>query len=150
MVAETTAGRAISVETDDFLALVVDVIAAGGRAWVHVRGASMLPSIPRDSQVRVDPLPPGGIARGDVVLARGVTGRPVAHRVWAVLGDRVWLKGDFRVTPDLPIGRADIIGVVAAVSTGGSVTAISKRAARTPREIARRWRAFARDVLRGA
>lgn len=150
MVTEGGPGRAIGVETDDFVALVIDVLSAGGSAWVHVRGASMLPSIPRGSQVRVDPLPADRIRRGHVVLARGATGRPVAHRVWATLGDRVWLKGDFRVTPDLPIRQSDIIGVVGAVRCGESIATVSRHAPRAPREIARRWRAFARDVLHGA
>jgi signal peptidase I len=146
---ESIAGRVLSVETDDFLALVIDALSAGGSTWVRVRGASMLPTIPRGSQVRVDPLPAGGVRRGDVVLARGATGRPIAHRVWAIVGDRIWLKGDFRVSPDSPIRRADVIGLVSLVSFAGTTAMISKRASRAPREIARRWRAFARDVLRG-
>jgi hypothetical protein len=146
---ESRAGRAVSVGTDDFLSIVADAVLAGGSSWVRVRGASMLPSIPRGSDVRVDPLPARGVSRGDVVLARGASGRPIAHRVWAIVGDRIWLKGDFRVTPDSPIRRGDIIGLVSMVRCAGSETPLSKRASRAPREIARRWRAFARDVLRG-
>ena len=142
--------RSVAVNRNEFMTLVRETVSAGGSAWIHVRGASMLPAIPRGSEIRVDPLPAGGARRGDVVLASAMNGSPVAHRVWAALGERVWLKGDFRVTPDSPIRRADIIGLVSMVSSDGAVVAIPRRASRAPRDVARRWRAFAKDVLRGA
>lgn len=148
MPAETRA-RPLAVDGDDLLALAAETTRAGGSVWVHVRGASMTPAIPRGSDVRIGPVPARPLRRGDVVLARDPRGRPLVHRVWLRIGDRLWLKGDARVTPDRAVASGEILGMVEAVRRDGRLEAIPPRPRVRPRELAQRWRAVVRDALRG-
>lgn len=147
MRSEAARERPISVERSEFLALGMAATSVGAELWVKVRGSSMAPAIAQGAEIRIAPLPTRPLRRGDVVLARGATGAPVVHRIWRLSGARVWLKGDFRVAPDLPIPTSNIIGLVDAVRVNREVSAITARPSRAPRDVLRRFRAALKDYV---
>lgn len=150
MASDGRAPRALPVDGTELLSVAKAATDAGNGIWILVRGASMLPAIPRFALIHVVRARPDEVRRGDIVLARSADGHPVVHRVWFSLGQRLWLKGDFRVTPDAPITRSAVVGVVEAVRYGNRLSPPPARVSLAPLDVARRWRAFARDlVIRG-
>jgi hypothetical protein len=61
-------------------------------------------------------VPARGIVRGDVVLALTADGEPVLHRVIAVDGDWLLMRGDAALAPDPPAPLSRVIGVATHVS----------------------------------
>lgn len=95
---------------------VGSLLAEGREVEMMTKGTSMLPFIvgDRDSVIlkkeACDSLRPG-----DIVLARRSPGNYVLHRIVAVAGDRVTLRGDGNVYGTETVGRKDILGRVIAV-----------------------------------
>lgn len=83
---------------------------------VYGLGTSMLPFLKPNEELQIEPVPPGQIRRGDIVMARSGSGVCFTHRVVRILslnGQRAFLtKGDNRlrfdplVLPDAIVGRA--------------------------------------------
>jgi signal peptidase I len=119
--------------------VVIIALAASAAAWalftfgaVYVGGDSMCPTLMRGDLV-VLRRGPARVTTGDVVLAEK-PGWPagVLHRVIAVdFDDRLRLKGDANVTPDLdPTARTAVRGVVVLVVPSGRVLAVFDSLAR--------------------
>ena len=95
---------------------VGSLLAEGREVEMMTKGTSMLPFIvgDRDSVIlkkeACDSLRPG-----DIVLARRSPGNYVLHRIVAVAGDRVTLRGDGNVYGTETVGIEDILGKVTAV-----------------------------------
>jgi hypothetical protein len=60
---------------------------------------------------------------GDVVAAIGADGLLHAHRVVRVTGERLWTRGDASRWPDPPIGRSEVLGLVARGGAAGAAIA---------------------------
>ena len=95
---------------------VGSLLAEGREVEMMTKGTSMLPFIvgDRDSVIlkkeACDSLRPG-----DIVLARRSPGNYVLHRIVAVDGGRVTLRGDGNVYGTETVGVEDILGKVTAV-----------------------------------
>ena len=87
----------IELPNEIFLKEVVALIAGGHDVVLRVRGVSMRPFLEdrRDKIVLTKPL--CSPSMGDVVLAEIAPGKYVYHRVVAIEGNRVTLKGDGNV-----------------------------------------------------
>lgn len=142
------AERVMKVSGDELLSLVEGATRAGGGIWVRVHGGSMLPTIPRGSEVRVEPIPASGVRRGDTVLARDSSGKPLLHRVVRIRDKKILLKGDFRIMADAPLPADAILGLATHLRRDGKVAALRRHTPRAPIDIFRRWRAYTKDLLR--
>lgn len=71
----------------------------------------MLPAISRGALVRVEAVPAGGLAIGDVVLALTADGEPLLHRVAAVFDNHIATRGDAVSHDDPPVPLARVIGI---------------------------------------
>ncbi len=94
--------------------IIETMIKAGSISFLMVDGASMEPFLKNQSKVLVDHRV-GQVLPGDIVLfeRKGEKGR-FLHRVIDVDGDIITTKGDSRISPDKPITRENILGVVTA------------------------------------
>ena len=106
----------MTLPNEIFLEEVGSLLAEGREVEMMTKGTSMLPFIvgDRDSVIlkkeSCDSLRPG-----DIVLARRSPGNYVLHRIVAVAGDRVTLRGDGNVYGIETVGIEDILGKVTAV-----------------------------------
>ena len=142
--------RALRLAREEMVELTRDVVGAGGSLIVRAPGGSMLPTIPRGALVRVGPLPPQGVSRGDVVLALTRDGEPVLHRALAVEKDFVVLCGDAAIKADPPVPFTRVIGVATHVRYDGVERALGRRPARSLAVSALKMRRrLARMVRRG-
>jgi hypothetical protein len=82
-----------------------------------VAGWSMFPAVPPGSIVTLAAIPPGGLARGDVVVVEA-EGRMVCHAVADVLDGRIRTRGFASPVDDPPAPLAALVGLVVAVSVG--------------------------------
>lgn len=110
----TTTERIVEVASDELLDVVRMTVTGGAGVWVRIRGGSMAPTIPANSEVLVGAVLDGTLAVGDVVLALLSSG-PVLHRVVALDPEKVWLRGDNRRVDDPPIARSSVIARVVAM-----------------------------------
>lgn len=97
----------------DAFGLAAELLRQGERVTLRVEGQSMLPFFRSGSVVRLRPLQPGDIARGQVVLGRTAAGTYVIHRIIGfdqravtLLGDGNWL-GTERIPHDELYGIID-------------------------------------------
>lgn len=111
----TALGRSLQLDRTDLVSLTGDVIRAGGAVWVRAPGGSMVPTVARGALVRIDPLPPEGIAKGDVVLLLTTDDEPVLHRVVSMRDGWVTTRGDGAIHTDPPVAMARVIGLATAV-----------------------------------
>ena len=72
---------------------VVERLQRGEAVEVRPTGNSMTPIIRTRQRVRIVPIDPASVARGDVVLAK-VAGRFYLHLVSAVQGDRIQISNN--------------------------------------------------------
>jgi hypothetical protein len=115
----------------DLVALAGDVVGAGAALWVRAPGGSMLPTIPRGSLVRIDPVPSEGIEKGDVVLSLTADGEPVIHRVVAISDAALTTRGDAAIHTDPPVPFGRVIGLATAVRDAAGERRITRRARRS-------------------
>lgn len=141
--------RTLEVSPTLLASLVRDATSAGRSTWIKVRGTSMLPTIPRIAEVRVDPVPPAGLQRGDVALVDCPGAGLVMHRVLRIDNDTIHLKGDNRPQADPPVAREAVLGVAAELRTGGRSVVVRRLAIGSLRFYVARWRTLlARRALR--
>ena len=139
--------RVIEADSSEMMELAQAAVAAGASIWIRARGMSMAPVIPSGTPVRVSPLRRRP-EPGDILLVRGVAGRPLIHRVTRVMsgprGDRIVLRGDSHLADDPPIEAAEAIGRVDRMLVGGRELA---PAARWPHRLVADLRRTGRRVL---
>ena len=119
--------RAITLD-EPLHALVRDVTAHGGALWVRATGDSMRPTIAPGTRVRLAPIQSTSpLSVGVVVLARLPNGASVLHRIVALDGSRVVLRGDGMPTADPPVSRTDVVAVADLLEVGGAVREVGRR-----------------------
>jgi hypothetical protein len=143
-------GRPLRLERDDMVSLVREVAREGGALRVRAPGGSMLPSIPRGALVRIRGVSDSGITRGDVVLALTADGEPVLHRVIAVEGQTLRLRGDAALSEDPPVPLSRIIGIATHVAHDGVERELSRRPPRSLSVAAMKLRRRFAKVVRRA
>jgi signal peptidase I len=123
--------RPFRLGREDLVALAGEVVGAGAALWVRAPGGSMLPTIPRGSLVRIDPVPSDGIEKGDVVLSLTAEGEPVIHRVVASAEGTLTTRGDAAIHTDPPVPFSRVIGIATAVRDATGERPITRRARRS-------------------
>ena len=91
----------------------------------------MMPTIPRGSLVRIDPVPDEGIAKGDVALALAADGEPVLHRVVSASDGWITTRGDGAIHIDPPVPFTRVIGVATSVRDAEGERPLPRRARRS-------------------
>ena len=112
-------------------AAAVDLLTRSGRTFdVRISGVSMGDTIPDGATVRVEPVEPAALRRGDVVAYRE-DDRIVAHRLWFRARKHSVLVGDGYELPDLPVADHDVMGRVTAIADAGVYREIAPRRTHT-------------------
>ena len=148
----TPALRAIEAEGSELAELIQLAMESGCPIWLRATGESMAPAIRHGTNVRLIPPQRCRPRRGDVVLARFPTGKLVLHRVEAVNGRSLTLRGDNHVNRDPVIGGESVLGVVDLVESDGKLRDVGslpqpslyvrwRRLVRPIRDVLRSWRA---------
>jgi len=117
---------------------VSDLLKGGAVVQLLARGYSMMPFV-RHEKDSLEIVPVKTVAVGDIVLVHLPEGRYVAHRVIALEGDAVTLKGDGNLDGREYCRVSDVCGLVTAIirPSGRSVDCHST------------WFLFASRVWRG-
>ena len=92
--------------------LARELLHEGQSVDVCVRGQSMLPFFRSGSVIRLRPLRPGDLRRGNVVLGETDGGHFVVHRILRVDAEAVTLLGDGNVAGTERIAAERIHGIV--------------------------------------
>jgi hypothetical protein len=98
--------------------LFAELLGRGERVRFRALGASMTPSVRHGDLVHVDPRATPAIRPGDVVCYELAPGRLGLHRVFAVKGDAIGVRGDalaYRET----VARGRVLGALVAVERAG-------------------------------
>lgn len=139
-----SSSRVLEVPADVLASVIRETTSAGGSTWLKVRGTSMLPTIPRIAEVRVDPVPRLGLRRGDVALVEQSGSGLVMHRVVRLRGGTVELKGDNRFEADAPVELHSVIGVAGQIRIGNETIPVPREPAASLRFTVGRWHTFLR------
>jgi signal peptidase len=116
-----------------FLEVSTDLLSQGYGVRFRPGGHSMHPTIRDGEAVTVEPVEPGNVKRGDVVLYRTSSG-VIAHRVIRIerREDKpgvFHLRGDASTSRDAPVGAEQILGRVISVERmGRTVSLVNLRA----------------------
>ena len=98
--------------------LASEVLRRFGRLRLQVTGASMLPSLWPGDLLLIRGAQFVEVSRGDLVFFFR-DNRFFVHRAVGVSGDRLLTQGDGLATPDLPVGRGELLGRVVFISRDG-------------------------------
>lgn len=106
----------ITLPNEILLEEVAALLAEGRDVEIMAKGTSMLPFIigGRDSVI-LRKEADGSFLPGDIVLARRSPGNYVLHRIVAVNGEEVTLRGDGNVSGTETVSVKDILGKVMAI-----------------------------------
>jgi signal peptidase I len=106
-----------------------ELLARGVGARFRVAGDSMHPTIRCGEHVRVFPLRPSELGRGDIVLARHERGL-TAHRIVRIDGPRITTRGDNALGSDPVVVLSALLGRVEQVERDGAVATVAAAPAR--------------------
>jgi len=99
-------------------ALLGDLIARAGAAWVREASPSMSPLIRPGDEVRLVPLDSRRVRRGTLIAYQGDQGL-ILHRVLARTSAGLVAKGDTLACPDPLVGWEEVVACLAAVRRPG-------------------------------
>lgn len=126
----------------------------GAPVWVHASSASMAPSIPLGSEVRLVPVSSRELRAGMVVLVQVADGRLFLHRVVAVAAGAVRTRGDALREVDPPAAPERVLARADQVRVDGIARVLPDRRPWTPgrtlRRLLRRLRRGRRPAPRDA
>lgn len=103
-----------------FLELITELLQEGYKVNFSAPGHSMYPTIMANETIMVEPIDPGTVRLGDIVLYR-TNSRLVAHRVIGIeneINDFV-LRGDASLTCDASVKSEQILGKVISIERNG-------------------------------
>ena len=103
-----------------FLELITELLQDGYKVNFSAPGHSMYPTIMANETIMVEPVDPGTVRLGDIILYR-TNGRLLAHRVIGIeneINDFV-LRGDASLTCDEPVKSDQILGKVISIERNG-------------------------------
>jgi signal peptidase I len=116
-----------------FLEVSTDLLSRGYSVRFRPGGHSMHPTIRDGEAVTVEPVDPGKVKRGDIVLYR-TAGGVIAHRVTLIerredKPEVFHLRGDASTSLDAPVRAEQILGRVVSVErTGRTISLVNLRA----------------------
>jgi hypothetical protein len=97
--------------------LAIAQLQRGQGIRLHVAGWSMAPLLQPGDSIRVAPIRPVQVRRGDIVVV-WCDGYFLTHRVIRASAQELLLKGDFALMPDLPVSSQALVGRVLASERG--------------------------------
>jgi len=109
----------------EIVELVTMAIEAGGSAWVRANSHSMAPTICFGADVCLES--PRDLTIGTVVLAMLPRGLLVLHRIYAIDGDRILLRGDASGIADPAVVRSAVLARARVMSVKGVEREIGPR-----------------------
>ena len=115
-----------------FLEVSTDLLSQGYSVRFRPGGHSMHPTIRDGEAVTVEPVEPGQVKRGDIILYRTASG-VIAHRVVRIEGssdNRSFItRGDSSTSCDAPLSAERILGLVVSVERNGRrISLVGRRA----------------------
>jgi hypothetical protein len=140
---QTPALRAIEAQGSELAELIRLAMQSGCPIWLRATGDSMAPAIRHGTNVRLSPSQGRLPRRGDIVLAQFPTGKLVLHRVDAVRGTSLTLRGDNHVNRDPVISADALLGVVDLVEIDGKLGGVRRL---PPPSLRIRWRRLVRPI----
>jgi len=106
-----------------FAELSAAILGAGASLRFRAHGSSMVPQLRDGDMLLVDPVDPGSVCVGDVILCCGEAGRILVHRVVRRMtgpdGYQFEIQGDQAARPDGVIPEERVYGRVVAIERGG-------------------------------
>ena len=101
----------MTIDNETYFSLVEEQLAATGRVKIKLVGTSMQPTLIAGDELTLEPVE--AVAVGDVVLFR-YRGRHILHRIVAIEGERITMRGDNCVTTE-EVGRMDVVAKLVAI-----------------------------------
>jgi len=116
--------RKVSLPNEPLLTEIGQMIAAGYRVTLRVRGNSMNPFfVDRRDEVILSPFTKYDLRPGAIVLVRDDSGKFVLHRIIEVEGDKLTLMGDGNLKGTEEASAENVIGLVTnAIRKGKQIT----------------------------
>ena len=120
-----------------FSDLMAELLQLGNSVRFRANGSSMVPNIYEGEAITVEPVVPGDVKRGDIILYRSQRG-VIAHRVVSLPThssvpdpDPLFLlRGDASLSCDEPVEARQILGRVAFVEREGGAVNLAGTAAK--------------------
>ncbi len=100
--------------------MIEETLSSGGKVKILASGNSMDPVIKNGIDTVVIKKAENTVKKNDIVLFRRGNGKLVLHRVTAVDGDTLTLRGDSQWTQEC-VDKSDVIGILEAVEKDGRV-----------------------------
>ena len=133
-----------TIANDQLLPVVGELLREGNEVTLRAKGRSMMPYIRdlRDNLI-LRACPPDQLAVGDAVLAFTTDKRYVGHRIIAIDGDMLTLKGDGNLRGTEQCRRDEVLGRLTHVERNGKRIDCNTPAERRKAAIGRTlWRAY--------
>lgn len=100
--------------------VIEEILACGGQVKILASGSSMEPVIKNGVDTVVLTKAQNHLRKGDIVLFRRISGSLVLHRIIAVSGDKITLRGDSQWTTET-VNSSQILAVLCCVERNGKV-----------------------------
>ncbi|MBQ8228826.1 MAG: S24/S26 family peptidase [Clostridia bacterium] len=100
--------------------VIEEVLSSGGKVRITASGKSMEPVIKDCEDTVVISEIQNPLAVGDIVLYKRANGRLVLHRIVAINGSEITLRGDSQWTTET-VDKSVILGILEAVERNGKV-----------------------------
>lgn len=97
---------------------------------IQLYGNSMVPLIRRKKDYVVIHALNRPLKRGDVVLFHRNDNSYVVHRVWKICDSQIQTMGDNCYSPDIPISKDEVLGLITQVHRGNGVLYIDTKIGR--------------------
>ena len=104
-----------TVDTNEYMAVLQDLISDGKEAGLLITGNSMAPFLVHERDYIYFRTPDRELKKGDMVFYRRMNGQYIMHRILAVKPEGYYMIGDNQVHVEGPLDRSQIFAVVTKV-----------------------------------
>lgn len=112
------------MEIEGLKQVMLDVLRTGASVDVAATGKSMFPMFLFNCKLRVSPVNPTQIRRGDIIVFENYAGKFVAHRATKNSIDAVECRGDFLLNSDGVIAHRHVVGKITKASLFGRMASV--------------------------
>ncbi|MBQ8783836.1 MAG: S24/S26 family peptidase [Clostridia bacterium] len=100
--------------------VIEEILSSGGKVRITASGKSMEPVIKDGEDIVVISEIKKPLEAGDIVLFKRSNGRLVLHRILAIKGNEITLRGDSQWTTEIA-DKSSVLGILEAVERNGRV-----------------------------